>query len=98
MTNDDHIFCQIKIFSPYSKLFNPQAPVAQKIADEVVFDVSKVKESIFLKSDLTDPPPQNLDAHLLENTDLSLSRFHFSVGFLSRSYFESEGFIAYSNE
>ena len=34
---------------------NPQAPVAQKIADEVVFDVSKVKESSFLKSDLTDP-------------------------------------------
>ena len=36
-------------------LFNPQAPVAQKSADEVVFDVSKVKESSFLKSDLTDP-------------------------------------------
>ena len=36
---------------------NPHAPVAQKFADELVFDVSKVKESSFLKSDLT-PPPQ----------------------------------------
>ena len=35
---------------------SPQAPVARKIADEVVFDISKVKESSFLKSDLTDPP------------------------------------------
>ena len=35
---------------------NPQAPVAQKVADEVVFDASEVKESSFFKSDLTDPP------------------------------------------
>ena len=42
--------------------FNPQAPVAQKIADEVVFDVSKVKESSFSQSDLTDPP-QIFDAY-----------------------------------
>ena len=57
--------------------------VAQKIADDVVFDVSKVKESSFFKSDLTDPP-QIFDVHLLVNTDLSLSRFHFSVSFISR--------------
>ena len=62
-----------------------------------IFDVSKVKESSFFKLDLTDPP-QNFDAHLLENIDLSPSRFHFSVGFISRSCFESDGFIAYSNE
>ena len=61
------------------------------------FDVSKVKESNFSKSDLTDPP-QIFDEHLLENTDLSLSTFHFSSGFISRSCFESDGFIAYSNE
>ena len=30
--------------------------------------------------------------------DLSPSRFHFSVSFISRSCFESDGFIAYSNE
>ena len=61
------------------------------------FDVSKVKESSFFKSDLTDPP-QIFDVHLLENTDFSPSRFDFSLGFISRSYFESDGFIAYSNE
>ena len=61
------------------------------------FDVSKVKESSFFLSDLTDPL-QIFDVHLLENTDLSPSRFHFSLGFISRSYFESDGFIAYSNE
>ena len=69
----------------------------QKVATEVVFDVSKVKESIFLKSDLTDPP-QIFDAHLLKTTDLSPSRFYFSVGLISRSCFESEGIIAYSKE
>ena len=36
------------------------------------FDVSKVKESSFSKSDLTDPP-QIFDAHLLENTNFSPS-------------------------
>ena len=61
-------------------------------------DVCKVKESSFLKSDLIDPLPQIFDAHFLENTDLSPSRFHFSVGFLTRSFFESDGFIAYWNE
>ena len=35
---------------------------------------------------------------LFFDTDLSPSRFHFSVGFISRSCFESDGFIAYSNE
>ena len=54
-------------------------------------------QSIFLKADLTEPP-QIFDAHLLENTDLSPSRFHFSMGFIWRSCFESDGFIAYSNE
>ena len=61
------------------------------------FDVSKVKESSLFKSDLTDSP-QIFDARLLEITDLSPSRFHFSVGFRSRSSFESDGFIVYSNE
>ena len=56
-----------------------------------------MKESSFSKSDLTDSP-QIFDVRLLENTDLSPSRFHFSVGFISRSCFESDGFIAFSNE
>ena len=72
-------------------------PLPRKLWMRWFFDVSKVKESSFLKSDLTDPH-QIFDAHLLETTDLSPSRFHFSVGFISRSCFESDGFIAYSNE
>ena len=48
----------------------------KKLRMRLFFDVSKVKESSFSKSDLTDPP-QIFDAHLLENTDLSPSRFHF---------------------
>ena len=43
-------------------------------------------------------PHQIFDAHLLVNTDLGPSRFRFSVGFISRSWIESDGFIAYSNE
>ena len=37
---------------------NPHTPVAQKIADEMVFDVSKVKESSFflIRTSLTPPP------------------------------------------
>ena len=71
-------------------------PLRRKLRLRWFFDISEVKESIF-KSDLTDPH-QIFDAHLLETTDLSPSKFHFSVGFISRSCFESDGFIAYSNE
>ena len=78
-----------------SKL-NPQAADAQNIADEVVFDVSKVKESSFFLNRTSLNPHQIFDAHLLEKTDLGPSRFHFSLGFISRSWFESDGFIAYS--
>ena len=78
-------------------LFQPHAPFAQKIADEVIFRHFTMKESRFFKSDLTDSP-QIFDAHLLENTNLSPYSFHFSVYFISRSCFESDGFIAYSNE
>ena len=42
------------------------------------------------------PPTQIFDAHLLKNTNLSPSSFHVSVDFISRSCFESDGFIAYS--
>ena len=72
-------------------------PLHRKLRMRWFFDISKVKVSIFFKSHLTEPP-QIFDAHLLENTDLTPSRFHFSVGFISRSCFESDGFICYSNE
>ena len=51
-------------------------PLRKKLRMRWFFDVSKVKESSFFKSDLNDPP-QIFDAHLLEITDLSPSRFHF---------------------
>ena len=47
------------------------------------FDVSKVKESSFFKSDLTDLTDLTLDAHLFENINFSFSKlnalkkFHF---------------------
>ena len=63
-------------------------PLRRKLRMRWFFDGYKVKES----------SPQIFDAHLFENTDLGPSRFHFSVGFISRSSFESHGFIAYSNQ
>ena len=72
-------------------------PLLRKLQMRWLFDASKVKKSSFFKSDLTDPP-QNFDAHLLENNDCSPSRFHISLDSISRSCFESDEFIAYSNE
>ena len=61
-------------------------PLRKKLRMRWFFDVFKVKESSFFKSDLTDPP-QIFDAHLLENTNLSLSSFHFSVSFYIKIMF-----------
>ena len=97
---EHHGYLDTALTGPWYELmyFNPQAPVAQKIAYEVVFRrFLWWRSRVFFKSDLTEPP-QIFDAHLLGNTDLSPSRFHFSVGFRSRSFFESDCFIAYSNE
>ena len=58
----------------------PHTVVAQKVADEVVFQLFQGEGVEFSKSDLTDPP-QIFDAHLLENTNLSPSSFRFSVAF-----------------
>ena len=76
----------------------PHTPVAQKVADEVVFRrFQGVGVEFFLNwTSLT--PPQIFNAHLFENTKLSPSSFHFSVGFYIKVIFESDGFIAYSNE
>ena len=65
------LFCEI-IFINMKPYFNPMRPLRRKLRIRWFFDVSKVK-------DLTDPPPQIFDAHILENTDLCPSRFHFSV-------------------
>ena len=69
---------------PFDHSLTLRRPLRKKLRMKWFFDVSKVRESS--------------DAHLLENTDLSPSKFHFSVGFISRSCFESDGFIAYSKE
>ena len=82
----------------FKSFVNPQAPVAQKNCGWGGFSTfPRWRSRVFFKSDLTDSP-QIFDAHLFENTDLSPSRFNFSVGFISRSCFESDDFIAYSNE
>ena len=78
------------------KFLTLKCPLPKKNAHEVVFRHFQEVE-FFFKSDLTDPP-QIFDAHLLENTDLSPSRFYFSVGFISRSCFESDFFIVYSKQ
>ena len=78
-------------------LLTLRRPLRRKMRMRWFFDISKMKESSFLnKTSLTSH--QIFDAHLLETTDLSTSRLHFSVGFRSRSCFESDGFIDYSNE
>ena len=54
------------------------------------FDVSKVKESSFFKSDLTDLTDLTLDAHLFENINFSFSKlnalkkFHFDKEMLKK--------------
>ena len=74
---------------------NPDTPVAQKVADEVVFRRLQSEGVEFFISDLTDPPFRFC---LFKKNNLSPSSFNFSVGFISRSPFEPDGFIAYSNE
>ena len=54
-------------------LLTLRRPLRKKLRMRWFFDVSKVKESSFSKSDLTDPP-QIFNARLLENTNLSLSK------------------------
>ena len=73
--------------------FNPHMPVAQKVAYEEFFRRFQGEgvEFFFFKSDLTDTP-KNFDAHLLENTNLSPSSFHFSVGFYTKVMFSARWF------
>ena len=83
---------QQKIFlieSNVSRIINPHTPIAQKVVDEVVFR--------HFKSDLTDSS-QIFDVHLFENTNLSTSSFHLSVGFYIKICFKTDGFLANPNE
>ena len=67
--------------------FNPQAPDAQKIADEVVFRRFQSEGVEFFLNRISLTPHQIFDAHLLETTDLRPSRFHFSVSFYIKIMF-----------
>ena len=64
-------------------LLNPHTHVAQR-------------ENFLNRTSLS--PRHIFDTYLSENTNLSPSSFHFSVGFYIKICFESDGFIAYSNE
>ena len=57
-------------------LVNPQAPVAQKVADEVVFRRfgGEGVEFFFNRTSVT--PPQIFEARLLENTNSSHSELN----------------------
>ena len=60
----------IEIENHFSALeINPQAPVAQKIADDVVFGRFQGEGVEFFLNRTSLTSPQNFDAHLLENTD-----------------------------
>ena len=66
-------------------------PLRRKLRMRWFFDVSKVKDSTFLdRISLT--PPQILDAHLMENTNLSSSSVHFSVDFYIKIMFSVRWF------
>ena len=94
-----HPFWMFSVISKFKLAWNANTvnlTLTRPLRIRWFFDLFKVKESSFFKSDLTDPL-QIFYAHLLTNTNLSPSRFHFSVGFITISCFESDGFIAYSN-
>ena len=59
-----------------NSLLTLSRPLPRKLRMKWFFDVFKVKESSFFKSDLTDPS-QIFDTHFLENSDLSLPDFIF---------------------
>ena len=76
-------------FEKYSYIFSRalsfetltlRPPLRRKLLIRWFLDISKVKESSFFLNRTSLTPHQIFDAHLLKNTDLSPSRFHFSVG------------------
>ena len=81
----------------YILLLTLRRPLRRKLRIRWFFDVSKLKESSFVKSDLTHP---SLDFWCASFGNYRFKPFQISflVGFISRSCFESDGFIAYSNE
>ena len=80
-----------------ARAINPQAPIVQKVADEVVFRRFQGEAVEFFKSDLTDPL-RLLMRIFWKIPILALQAFIYQWVFTSRSCFEADDFIAYSNE
>ena len=78
-------------------IFNSQAPVAQKVADEVVFRRFQGEGvEFFNRTSLI--PLRFLMRIFWKIPILALPAFIFQWVLISRSCFESDGFIAYSSE
>ena len=78
---------------------NPQAPVAQKVADEGVFRRFKGEGvEFFYRTSLTPFSLRFLMRIFWKIPIKALPAFIFQWVFISRSCFESDGFIAHSNE
>ena len=82
-SNEQEIFLRIMHI-------NPQAPVAQKIADELVFRRFQGEGVEFFKIGPHLPPIKFFGAHLLEKTNLSSSSFRFSVRILYHDHVLSQ--------
>ena len=86
-------------FPKSSFAVNPQAPVAQKVADELVFRRFQGEGVAFFLIGPHWPPPLKFLMHIFWKIPiLALPACNFQWVFISRSCFESDGFIAYSNE
>ena len=79
-------------------IFNPQAPVAKKVADEVVFRRFQGEGVEFFFNQTSLAPIRFLMRIFWKIPILAHLDFIFQWIFISRSCFESDGFTAYSNE
>ena len=100
--SDPILNCQVNILSMspnflFALQINPQAPVAQKIADKVVFRRFQGEGVEFFVNRTSLIPVRSLMRSFGKYRFKPLL-IHFSVGFISRACFESDDFIAYSNE
>ena len=72
-------------------------PLRKKLRMRLFFDVSKVKESSFLIRPHC-PPPLDYWCASFGKYQFYPFQLSFSVGFYNKICFESDGFIAHSNE
>ena len=72
-----HLSLMVYYDSPSSQNLTLRRPLRRKVRMRWFFDISKVKESSFFLNRTSMTPHQIFNAHLLDNTDLSPSRFIF---------------------